>query len=41
MAYGLRRIETNDNIIGKIVNPDLCGKVEVIDRTEFNVFKES
>ena len=36
MAYGLGRIETNDTIISKIMNPDLSGKVKVIDRTASN-----
>ena len=39
MAYGLRRIETNDTIIGQVVNPDLSGKVKVIDRTASNLLK--
>ena len=39
MAYGLRRIETNDTIIGQVVNPDLSGKVKVIDRTASNFLK--
>ena len=39
MNYGLRRIETNDTLIGQVVNPDLSGKVKVIDRTASNFLK--